>query len=64
VFFNINITRINLEDVKQLTEIAHDAGIATDYHINESPIMAQEQFQHADGIVPSSRGTTGRVWMK
>ncbi len=35
VFFNINITRINLEDVKQLTETAHDVGIATDYHINE-----------------------------
>src|SRR5579864_2875614 len=34
VFFNINICRTNLEDVKQLTEIAHDQGIATDYHIN------------------------------
>jgi MoaA/NifB/PqqE/SkfB family radical SAM enzyme len=48
VFFNINITRINLDDVKQLTEIAHDSGIATDYHLNESPMMAQEQFQYAD----------------
>ena len=48
VFFNINITRINLDDVKQLTEIAHDTGIATDYHLNESPMMAQEQFQYAD----------------
>jgi MoaA/NifB/PqqE/SkfB family radical SAM enzyme len=47
VFFNINITRINLEDVKRLTEIAHDVGIATDYHINESPMMQQEQFKHA-----------------
>src|SRR5579864_2364197 len=33
VFFNINICRNNIEDVKQLTEIAHDNGIATDYHI-------------------------------
>jgi sulfatase maturation enzyme AslB (radical SAM superfamily) len=48
VFFNINITRINLDDVKQLTEIAHDSGIATDYHLNESPMMAQEQSKYAD----------------
>lgn len=49
VFFNINITRINLEDVKQLTEIAHDNGIATDYHINESPMLDQPHFKHKEG---------------
>jgi MoaA/NifB/PqqE/SkfB family radical SAM enzyme len=49
VFFNINITRINLEDVKQLTEIAHDNGIATDYHINESPMIEQPHFKHNTG---------------
>lgn len=49
VFFNINITRINLEDVKQLTEIAHDNGIATDYHINESPMTDQPHFKHREG---------------
>jgi MoaA/NifB/PqqE/SkfB family radical SAM enzyme len=48
VFFNINICRNNLEDVKQLTEIARDHGIATDYHINESPMLEQEHFQHYD----------------
>ncbi len=48
VFFNINITRVNLEDVKQLTEIAHDNGIATDYHINESPMLEQPHFKHND----------------
>jgi sulfatase maturation enzyme AslB (radical SAM superfamily) len=48
VFFNINICRTNLEDVKQLTEIAHDYGIATDYHINESPMLEQSHFQHLD----------------
>lgn len=48
VFFNINITRINLEDVKELTEIAHDAGIATDYHINEAPMLDQPHFKHTD----------------
>jgi MoaA/NifB/PqqE/SkfB family radical SAM enzyme len=48
VFFNINITRINLEDVKELTEIAHDNGIATDYHINESPMLEQSHFKHQE----------------
>lgn len=37
VFLNINITAKNLRDVKLLTEIAHDNGIATDYHLNEMP---------------------------
>src|SRR5213082_367245 len=49
VFFNMNICRTNLEDIKQLTEIAHDNGISTDYHINESPMIEQEHFQHYDG---------------
>ena len=49
VFFNINITRINLADVKELTEIAHDVGIATDYHINEAPMLDQPQFKHKHG---------------
>lgn len=49
VFFNINITRISLDDVRQLTEIAHDSGIATDYHINESPMLDQPHFKHNDG---------------
>jgi MoaA/NifB/PqqE/SkfB family radical SAM enzyme len=46
VFFNMNICRTNLEDIKQLTEIAHDNGIATDYHINESPMIDQPHFKH------------------
>jgi len=48
VFFNINICRNNLEDVKELTEIAHANGIATDYHINESPMIHQPHFQHME----------------
>ena len=49
VFFNINVCRNNLEDVKQLTEIAHDNGIATDYHVNEAPLVApDEHFKHLD----------------
>jgi len=49
VFFNINITRINLADVRRLTEIAHDAGIATDYHLNETPMLEQPHFKHNSG---------------
>jgi MoaA/NifB/PqqE/SkfB family radical SAM enzyme len=49
VFFNINITRINLRDVMELTEIAHDVGVATDYHISESPIFEQRHFKHKSG---------------
>jgi MoaA/NifB/PqqE/SkfB family radical SAM enzyme len=48
VFFNMNICRTNLEDIKQLTEIAHDNAIATDYHINESPMIEQPHFKHMD----------------
>jgi MoaA/NifB/PqqE/SkfB family radical SAM enzyme len=48
MFININICRNNLEDVKQLTEIAHDNGISTDYHINESPLLEQPHFKHLD----------------
>ena len=48
VFFNINICRNNSDDVKALTEIAHDNGIATDYHINESPMVSQENFTHLE----------------
>ena len=48
VFFNINICRNNLDDVKALTEIAHDNGIATDYHINESPMLEHENFNHLE----------------
>ena len=55
VFLNINICRNNLDDVRQLTEIAHNNGIATDYHINESPLLEQdEHFKHND---PDSNDT-------
>jgi MoaA/NifB/PqqE/SkfB family radical SAM enzyme len=48
VFLNMNICRTNLADIKRLTEIAHDNGIATDYHINESPMIEQPHFKHLD----------------
>jgi MoaA/NifB/PqqE/SkfB family radical SAM enzyme len=47
VFFNINICRNNLEDVRLLTEYAHDRRVATDYHINETPMLEQDDhFKH------------------
>jgi MoaA/NifB/PqqE/SkfB family radical SAM enzyme len=48
MFFNINICRNNTEDVKQLTQIAKDNHIATDYHINESPMLEQPHFKHME----------------
>lgn len=45
VFLNINICRNNLDDVRQLTELAHDHGIATDYHICETPLLEQQNFK-------------------
>src|SRR5579863_645503 len=61
VFFNMNICRTNLEDIKQITEIAHDNGIATDYHINESPMLDQPQFKHLDS---NSTYITKEDWPK
>jgi MoaA/NifB/PqqE/SkfB family radical SAM enzyme len=49
VFFNTNICRNNLEDVRLLTEYAREHRIATDYHINETPMVEQdEHFKHLD----------------
>jgi MoaA/NifB/PqqE/SkfB family radical SAM enzyme len=48
VFLNICICRNNLDDVRELTELAHDHGIATDYHIVESPMTEQPHFKHLD----------------
>jgi radical SAM protein with 4Fe4S-binding SPASM domain len=47
VFFNINICRNNLEDVRLLTEYAYGHRVATDYHINETPMLQQDDhFKH------------------
>ena len=49
VFFNINICRNNHDDVVRLTEWAHQHRIATDYHINESPMLDQSDHYQAHG---------------
>jgi len=46
VFLNINICRNNLPDVQKLTKLAHASGIATDYHVCESPMTVQPTFKH------------------
>ena len=47
VFFNINICRNNHEDVRRLTEYAYEHRLATDYHINETPMLEQDaHFKH------------------
>jgi len=50
VFLNINICRNNLEDVRRLTEIAHQFQIGTDYHLNEPPqgFTSVEHYKHSD----------------
>jgi MoaA/NifB/PqqE/SkfB family radical SAM enzyme len=48
VFLNINICRNNIDDVKELTEIAHANKISTDYHINEPPLLEQTHFTHLE----------------
>ncbi len=48
VFLNINICRNNVDDVRQLTEIAHEHKISTDYHINEPPLLEPDHFKHLE----------------
>ncbi|MBW1862412.1 MAG: radical SAM protein, partial [Deltaproteobacteria bacterium] len=47
-FLNINITRKNVKDVKELTEVAHDYDISTDYHINEPPLVKYGTYKHEE----------------
>jgi MoaA/NifB/PqqE/SkfB family radical SAM enzyme len=47
VFYNMNICRNNLDDVRRLTEYAREHRLATDYHLNETPILEQgDHFKH------------------
>ena len=49
MFFNINICRNNHDDVRRLTEYAREHRFATDYHINETPMLDPGgHFQHFD----------------
>lgn len=48
IFFNINITSENIEDVKELTRIARDHDIGTDYHMNEHPVIEQKHYKYLE----------------
>ncbi len=49
IFFNMNICRNNLEDIRMVTEYAREHRLATDYHINETPMLEQDaHFKHLD----------------
>jgi MoaA/NifB/PqqE/SkfB family radical SAM enzyme len=53
LFFNINICRTNIKDVRLLTEIAHENRIGTDYHLNEPPqgFVSVSHYKHQnDGL--------------
>ena len=45
----------------ELTEIAHDVGIATDYHLNETPMLEQPDFKHESG---NSTYITPKDWRR
>lgn len=45
VAINCNITRINMEDVRDLTRLAEEREIAIDFHINESPMIEQDHYE-------------------
>ncbi|MDY7037687.1 MAG: radical SAM protein [Thermodesulfobacteriota bacterium] len=53
LFFNINICRTNIQDVKLLTEIAHQNHIGTDYHLNEPPhsFVDVDHYRHHDDML-------------
>jgi len=50
MFFNINICRTNIRDVKMLTEIARQNNVGTDYHLNEAPhrFVDVDHYQHRE----------------
>lgn len=64
VFFNMNICRNNLADIRLLTEYAHEHRLATDYHINETPMLEQDghfkQPQRQPYLHPPRRVARGR----
>ena len=51
VFFNMNICRNNTQDIRQLTEYAREHRIATDYHINETPMLEQDDISNISATI-------------
>jgi MoaA/NifB/PqqE/SkfB family radical SAM enzyme len=46
IFLNVCICANNMDDVRALTEFAHDQDIGIDYHIVESPLIDTPFFKH------------------
>jgi MoaA/NifB/PqqE/SkfB family radical SAM enzyme len=44
IAINTNICRNNMDDVRQLAELALDYNVSIDFHINEAPMIEQEHF--------------------
>lgn len=53
VFLNVNVTSRNLEDVRDLTEIAYENDLGIDYHIAELPIVDEEReaYKHREFLL-------------
>jgi MoaA/NifB/PqqE/SkfB family radical SAM enzyme len=53
VFFNMNICRTNIKDIRLLTEIARQNRIATDYHLHEPPhgFVAVDHYEHQNNAL-------------
>jgi MoaA/NifB/PqqE/SkfB family radical SAM enzyme len=69
VMFNVNITPRNVEDVKELTEIAYRDRINVDYHVVEAPLKEHAHFETAPreiGFVPDDyRAVDGLLdWLR
>lgn len=46
VFLNVCIAKNNMDDVRQLTELAREHDIGIDFHIVESPMLDAPHFKH------------------
>jgi MoaA/NifB/PqqE/SkfB family radical SAM enzyme len=44
IAINTNICRNNMDDVKRLADLALDYNVSIDFHINEEPMIEQENF--------------------
>jgi len=46
VFLNVCITRVNMDDVKELAGIARANNLGIDFHIVETPMVEQPHYKH------------------
>ncbi len=46
MFLNVNLTSKNLQDARQLVQLAADYKIGIDFHVNEPPLIPQHHYRH------------------